>query len=71
MAAGSNGKVVQAKQNGLNGHATVVPTLPATKSEKKIKKKSSGFFGFGTITRYAIYPLLCMPLSITNEALES
>ncbi|KAK6606613.1 hypothetical protein H4I96_05075 [Botrytis cinerea] len=51
MAAGSNGKVVQAKQNGLNGHATVVPTLPATKSEKKIKKKSSGFFGFGTITR--------------------
>ncbi|TEY61284.1 hypothetical protein BOTCAL_0171g00080 [Botryotinia calthae] len=51
MAAGSNGKVVEAKQNGSNGHATVVPTSPATKSEKKIKKKSSGFFGFGTVTR--------------------
>ncbi|KAF7884165.1 uncharacterized protein EAF01_011588 [Botrytis porri] len=51
MAAGSNGKVVEAKQNGLNGHTTVVTTSPVARSDKKIKKKSSGFFGFGTITR--------------------
>ncbi|KAF7936693.1 uncharacterized protein EAE97_008059 [Botrytis byssoidea] len=51
MAAGSNGKVVEAKQNGLNGHTKVVPTSPAAKSEKKIKKKRSGFFSFATITR--------------------
>ncbi|KAI9640138.1 hypothetical protein NHQ30_011540 [Ciborinia camelliae] len=59
MAAGSNGKVVESEQNGVNGH-TVLPTLPAAKSQKKTKsskktktktKKSSALFYLVTIPR--------------------
>lgn len=53
MAAGSNGKVVESKANGINGNGhIVIPTVPAGKNEKKTKKNSGGVFSFATITRY-------------------
>ncbi|KAF7862994.1 hypothetical protein EAF04_007077 [Stromatinia cepivora] len=67
MAAGSNGKVVESKPNGINGH-TAVPALPAAKgqNEKKKKKKKKKIiytiFSLGTITRiltwYSIITIL-------------
>lgn len=71
MAAGSNGKVVDSKANGIKG-GTAIPALPPAKSKNDEKKKSIIFtiFSLGTITRILTWYSIITVLLRCPETLD-